>query len=224
VDFTAEEIATWQAVQPFTMTSPERIVSLVRAVEYLVRNSIAGDVVECGVWRGGSMMAAALTLLRLGDQTRDLHLFDTYEGMTEPTDHDFTPKYGKSAREVLADGDKPSSQAWAVAPIDQVKSNVRSTTYPDDRVKFVQGAVEATLPAHAPPRIALLRLDTDWYESTRHELVHLFPRLVSGGVLIVDDYGHWAGAKKAVDEYLSEENIPLLLCRIDYTARIAVKR
>jgi hypothetical protein len=74
-----------------------------------------------------------------------------------------------------------------------------------------------------PEQIAVLRLDTDFYESTRHELRHLYPRLVHGGVLIIDDYGHWAGARKAVDEYIAEEGIRLLLNRIDYTGRIAIK-
>ncbi len=82
--------------------------------------------------------------------------------------------------------------------------------------------MEDTVPERAPEQIALLRLDTDWYESTRHELHHLFPRLVSGGVLIVDDYGHWKGARQAVDEYLDSTGIRLLLCRIDFTGRIAV--
>ncbi|HYM86681.1 MAG TPA: TylF/MycF/NovP-related O-methyltransferase, partial [Pseudoxanthomonas sp.] len=74
-----------------------------------------------------------------------------------------------------------------------------------------------------PECIALLRLDTDWYESTRHEMIHLFPRLCVGGVLILDDYGHWLGARRAVDEYLGEHNVPLFLQRIDYTGRYAVK-
>ena len=71
-----------------------------------------------------------------------------------------------------------------------------------------------------PERIALLRIDTDWYESTRHELVHLYPRLSPGGVLIIDDYGHWQGARKAVDEYFQAG---LFLNHIDYTGRLAIK-
>jgi hypothetical protein len=90
-------------------------------------------------------------------------------------------------------------------------------------VRFVKGLVEDTLPSSAPESIALLRLDTDWYESTRHELIHLFPRLVSGGVLILDDYGHWQGARKALDEYFEEHGVKMLLNRIDYSARIGVK-
>ena len=83
--------------------------------------------------------------------------------------------------------------------------------------------MEDTLPEQAPSRIALLRLDTDWYESTRHELIHLYPRLSQGGVLIVDDYGHWDGCRLAVDEYFATEADPVLLTRIDYTGRICVK-
>ena len=79
------------------------------------------------------------------------------------------------------------------------------------------------MPGYLPSGIALLRLDTDWYESTKHELEHLYPLLVSGGVIIIDDYGHWKGAKKAVDEYIKDNNLPLLLNRIDYTGRIGIK-
>jgi O-methyltransferase len=79
------------------------------------------------------------------------------------------------------------------------------------------------LPEFAPECISLLRLDTDWYESTRHELIHLFSRISKGGVIIIDDYGHWKGAREAVDEYIRENNIKILLNRIDYTGRIGVK-
>ena len=81
---------------------------------------------------------------------------------------------------------------------------LHGTGYPPERIHFVRGPVEETLPAGAPDEIALLRLDTDWYESTRHELEHLYPRLAAGGVLLVDDYGHWEGARKAVDEYFAD--------------------
>jgi O-methyltransferase len=104
-----------------------------------------------------------------------------------------------------------------------VRQAVLSTGYDAARLHFVKGKVEDTLPAEAPPQICLLRLDTDWYESTRHELRHLYPRLARGGVLIIDDYGHWQGARQATDEYLAEQRIPLLLNRIDYGARIALK-
>jgi hypothetical protein len=105
-----------------------------------------------------------------------------------------------------------------------VKELIGSSGYPDAKVHYVVGRVEDTVPDGAPSEIALLRLDTDWYESTKHELVHLYPRLTPGGVLIIDDYGHWAGCRKAVDEYFSERGRHLLFSRIDYAGRIALKQ
>jgi O-methyltransferase len=209
-------------VRPYTMTSRERICGLCTAVEYAVRHRIAGDFVECGVWKGGSSMAAALTFLRLGRSDVLLHLFDTFEGMSEPTPADRMALTGETADRLLASANKRSG-IWAYAPLDEVKSNLLSTGYPAHRVRFVQGKVEQTLPAAAPDQICILRLDTDWYESTKHELVHLFPRLSVGGVLILDDYGHWEGARKAVDEYFEEQGVKMLLSRLDYTGRIGVK-
>jgi hypothetical protein len=94
--------------------------------------------------------------------------------------------------------------------------------YPPEKVHFIKGLVENTVPDNAPERISILRLDTDWYESTRHELEHLYPRLVSGGVLIIDDYGYWRGSTQAVDEFLEATRERLLLLRAS-TGRIAVK-
>lgn len=210
-----------ETVLPFSMTSPERILALRDAVRHVCRHGIDGDIVECGVWRGGSMMAAALTMLECGARRR-IHLFDTFEGMPPPAaaDRDLT---GVSAATLLAAEQRESGDTWAYSPLEQVRANLRSTGYPGELVRFVPGRVEETIPEAAPERIAVLRLDTDWYESTRHELEHLYPRLAVGGVLIVDDYGHWQGARRAVDEYLAASGARLLLSRIDYTGRMAVK-
>lgn len=220
-DFDGRTAEVCNAVASYTMTSPERIAALVEAVRYVSRHSIPGDVVECGVWRGGSMMAVAQTLLDLGDLRR-LHLFDTFDGMPPPAEID-RDRTGSAAADLMASSDKETSSVWARSPLDEVRRNLRGTGYPEELVQFVVGRVEETVPARAPDTIAILRLDTDWYESTRHELVHLFPRLSVGGVLIIDDYGHWEGARKAVDEYLAESGVRLLLNRIDVTGRIAVK-
>jgi len=222
-DITPDEEATWRAVKPYTMTPRERVVALIRAVEYVARNSIVGDVVECGVWKGGSMMTIARTLLQKGDTGRILHLFDTYEGMPEPGKRDVARRTGKSAAAIMKREDKSTSLVWAIASLELVKKNIYSTNYPDNLIRFIRGRVEETVPRDAPDKIALLRLDTDWYESTRHELIHLFPRLVTGGVLIIDDYGHWAGCRKAVDEYFDEHKIPMMLFPIDYSGRIGIK-
>lgn len=221
-DFDAAAIALCNLVRPFTMTTNERVFALRQGVQYVVQHEIAGDIVECGVWKGGSMMAVALTLLELCATDRKLHLFDTFEGMTEPTDADCNIR-GESASHLLGASTKADSWVWAYSPLEEVRANLFRTGYDPRQINFVKGRVEDTLPACAPERIALLRLDTDWYESTFHELVHLYPRLSVGGVLIIDDYGHWTGARKAVDQYISQHKLKLLLNRIDYTGRICVK-
>jgi len=151
----------------------------------------------------------------------DLYLFDTFDGMTAPTDIDIDPA-GRSAREMLAVEDRATSDVWAYAPFEDVRANMRSTGYPSELIHYVQGPVEQTLPGSAPEKIALVRLDTDFYESTRHELEHLITRVSQNGVLIVDDYGHWEGARRAVDEWFGTLERPVMLNRIDYTGRMAV--
>jgi hypothetical protein len=169
-----------------------------------------------------------LTLQALGIDERDIYLYDTFEGMTAPAPEDVSDLQG-AARDVWEQARQENQRPWndvfgpQAFSEQSVRSLMTSTGYPPDRLHFVTGPVEETIPGTAPEELALLRLDTDWYESTRQELVHLFPRLRPGGVLIIDDYGHWRGARQAVDEYFSSEHPPLLLSRIDYTGRIAVK-
>ena len=223
VDFSAEEIALVESVGEFTLTTPERIHALHHAIRYLHESGIQGDIVECGVWRGGSMMVAAKTLIGLGDTSRALWLYDTFEGMSAPTEHDVSHKGTKAADKFEKRKTGDDTSTWCLAPQDEVARNVQSTGYPAERMTFVKGKVEETLPGTLPEKIALLRLDTDWYESTLAEMNHLFPRLVPGGVLIIDDYADWQGARKAVDEYIATHKIPLFLNRVDDSARQAIK-
>jgi hypothetical protein len=215
--------AIWSAVAPYTMTSRERVQAAVDAARYVNDYQIPGSIVECGVWRGGSSMAMALALIERGDVSREMFLFDTFEGMPPPTelDKDF---HGSPALDQLLSTPKEAA-VWCHATLDDVRANMGRTAYPADKLHFIRGQVEQTIPQpelHAP--IAILRLDTDWYESTKHELHQLFPMLAPGGVLIIDDYGHWQGARRAVDEFLAaHRDVPLFLNRIDYTGRIAVK-
>ncbi|WP_261570684.1 TylF/MycF family methyltransferase [Frankia gtarii] len=210
----AEALATIRECAPYTLTDQAKVFGLIQAVRYLVRNKIPGDVVECGVWAGGSTMAAARTLLQLGDTSRDLYLFDTFEGMSPPTDKDVAPD-GQTAAGLLAHSDpSQADSAWAIVSLDQVKANVARIGYPADKIHFIQGKVEDTIPQNAPDGIALLRLDTDWYESTRHEMEHLYPRATPSGVLVIDDYGWWKGAQQAVDEYVAANQVPILLNRL----------
>jgi len=222
-DFETEFIDILNKCKPYTMTSEERLYAMNKAVEYLVKNNILGDIVECGVWRGGSTMCALLALIKLGKSDRNVFLYDTFEGMSEPTEKDAN-LLGKDAKQLLDESQKTTEDImWCYAPIEDVKKNIESTSYPHQLVTYIKGKVEDTIPGTMPGEIALLRLDTDWYESTYHELKFLFPKLVKGGVLIIDDYGHWQGAREAVDQYFKENNIHMLLNRIDYTGRIGIK-
>jgi hypothetical protein len=223
--FSDEVIGIIERVQPYTVTSHEKIAALIASVKYIVENNIAGDFVECGVWRGGSMMTALYTLLMLGVTDRTVYLYDTYYGMTPPTKEDVQFD-GTPAAELLPKVRKhPNAiNVWCWANLEDVMQNVLSTGYPKERIHFIEGDVAETIPRVIPEEIALLRLDTDFYASTKHELTHLYPRLCSDGVLIIDDYGHWEGARKAVDEYFSAQEFKPLLHRIDFSGRCVIKR
>ncbi|MGI8557959.1 MAG: TylF/MycF/NovP-related O-methyltransferase [Solirubrobacteraceae bacterium] len=212
----------------YTMTGVARLQALVDSVRYLQRRGLRGSFVECGVWRGGSVLAMITTLQQMQAEPRELWLYDTFEGMTAPTEHDVS-SLEPPALETWKQASARERQPWAdlfkpEAFNEQiVRDTVLGSGYPAERVHFVRGPVEETLPATLPQDgIALLRLDTDWYESTLHELAHLYPLLTAGGVLIIDDYGHWDGARRAVDEYFAAST-PVLLQRIDYTGRLVIK-
>jgi hypothetical protein len=210
-------------VGEYTMTGPERLSALRAAVCHIVRHHIPGAVVECGVWKGGSMMAVARTLLELGDQSRELYLFDTFEGMPEPTEHDVDLAGSSAFDQWNSTRRSRFTPREARAGLKEVQEAMAKVGYDAERTNYVKGMVEDTIPSRAPDEIAILRLDTDYYESTRHEIFELYPRLVPGGVLIIDDYGHFRGSARAVDEFMEASGEPLLLHRIDYSARVAVK-
>ena len=219
------DLQLMREVRPFTMTSPERMYALPNAVRYVVANRLAGDITECGVWRGGSMMLIAKALLQLKDTERHLYLYDTFAGMTKPSAKDSTRFEKRTPEESYTASKKEGDDVvhWSYASLQEVQANLSSTGYDQSKLHFVKGPVEQTIPGIIPERIALLRLDTDFYESSKHEMEHLFPRLISGGVLILDDFGHWEGQRIAVEEYIKQHYLRLLLNRIDYSGRIAVK-
>jgi hypothetical protein len=217
-DFDPAFVAVYAMGAPFTMTSPERMYALWQASRHVLARGVPGALVECGVWRGGSAMIMAHVLAEHGSD-RELWLYDTFAGMPEPSAVD-VDVHGTSARTQLARGDE---FVVANASLTEVQANMARTAHPAERIVYVEGQVEDTIPRRAPDSIALLRLDTDWEASTRHELEHLWPRLALGGVLIVDDYGHWAGAHRAVDEFFAGRADAPLLTRVDYTGRIAVR-
>ena len=230
-----DEVDDWERalhaeVAPFTLASPERVHALTESVRYVIRMGVPGAFVECGVWRGGSVLAMIRALQREGVSDRDIYLYDTFKGMTKPTDLD-TSSFDIPALDRWNESEEGewSQRLWPgwfneeLFNPDLVKEVLADTGYPVERLHFIQGVVQETIPGVAPDVIALLRLDTDWYESTRHELDHLYPRLERGGVMIIDDYGHWDGCRRAVDEYFAETNDPILLNRVDYSCRSVVK-
>jgi len=208
----------------FSMASLERLVSTFLACKYVVQNDIPGDFVECGVWRGGNAFLAKKVFAML-DSPRNVWLFDTFTGMTKPTAHDkfsqsnepASSKYDASLRVDFVD--------WCYASLGDVQLNALELFGSLDGFSFVQGDVTETLgiPSNLPESVSVLRLDTDWYESTKKELQILYPRLGVGGVLIIDDYGYWEGARLAVDEYFADLSSKPLLVPVDDTGRVALK-
>lgn len=219
-DFDDHTRSVVELVRGHTLTSAERIGALVEATRYVCRANIPGAFVECGVWRGGSAMVMAATLLEAGIDDRDIFLYDTFTHMPEPGVEDVTFE-GEAAADFYDEAS--AAEAFRYVPLDAVREAVLSTGYPSGRIHFVEGMVEDTIPSDAPDRVALCRLDTDWYGSTRHEMEHLWPRISPAGVLIVDDYGHFMGAKKAVDEYFAGHELEVFLHRIDFTGRLVLK-
>lgn len=228
-DMEADAVELIKFALPYTMTYVQRMYALYQAVKFIEQNNIEGDIVECGVWKGGSCMLVAKMLAQLGKTNRKIYMYDTFEGMVRPTDKDVEVRdsgvYAKDIYKSMKDKNEfyAGTKNWAESPLDEVKANMEKTGYPMQNIIFVQGKVEDTIPTNHPQKIALLRLDTDWFDSTWCEMNYLYPKLAEKGVLIIDDYGHWQGAKDAVDKYFQENNINLLLNKIDYSGRLAIK-
>jgi hypothetical protein len=218
---TAEDEAVLAIAARYSMSGRLRHWSLLQSVRYVVQKGIEGDIVECGVWKGGNLILCGLALKALG-ASRRIWGFDTFEGMSEPGEADHAIGKTEPAHLRWRNSQRDGVTDWSYAPYAEVERNYRAEVG-DGNLTLVKGKVEDTLdrPENVPGTIAILRLDTDWYDSTKKELEVLYPRLQRGGLLVVDDYGHWAGAKKAVNEYFAGD--PILLQRIDYTARVHVK-
>ncbi len=208
----------FQQVKPYTMTSIEALFALYTSVNYVLDREIPGDILECGVWRGGSALLAALIMKARNVSDRQLYLYDTFQGMPTPTEFD-VDKYGRTGFEMMEQyGD---DIGWCYASLEDVQAAFWIHNF-EFEIHFVQGDVIETLEKIKPEVISVLRLDTDWYESTALEFQLLYPRLSTGGVLIVDDYGCWAGSRKATDDYFREVPGPMLT-RIDKEVRLGIK-
>jgi len=223
-DFTTIEHQIYTSVTGLACGGAEAIVSIIRSIDYLKTNNITGAFVECGVFRGANIIVMMKALLHAEVTDRDIFLYDTFSGMPEPDEIDVYYD-GQQAIQVWQSVKHASSGGsdWVCSPIEEVRQNIETVGYPMERITFVEGLVEDTIPETMPSEIALLRLDTDFYKSTKHELTHLFPRLKRGGILIIDDYGAFAGSRAATDEYFKEAGIAFFLGRVDEHVRIGVK-
>lgn len=194
------------------------------ACKYIVVNKIPGDFVECGVYKGGNALIAA-KIFDLYEINKRVYLFDTFTGMTKPTEHDLRTSNKSSTLKKYLERRQNDHTDWHMASIEEVKENFRKIGLLKDNVVFCKGMVEDTLDqvSNIPDTISFLRLDTDWYESTKKELEVLYNNLAPGGILVVDDYGQFDGARKAVDEYFKKHSPPPFLSFIDNGARIGVK-
>jgi O-methyltransferase len=224
--FSNDEIK--RLISLWTMVGPLHLDLVFSAVEKFNTMGLEGALVECGVWKGGTSLAMVIANQR-HNTDRHIYLFDTFEGLPEPTSNKnglaakrlFKELHNKNVHNVstneidmlIARRDIEDGK-WVYGPLDVVKNNLYYSGYPQEKIHFVQGKVEDTLmvKANLPDKIALLRLDTDWYgldtdwyESTKIELEVLYDRLVPGGLLVVDDYCIWPGSMSAVDEYFREK-------------------
>lgn len=214
----------------FTMCAPLHRHLVLDALRYRAENALKGDIVECGVWRGGMMQIAARAALLYREQGTNLPgiwLYDSFQGMPPPSSELDRDMYQGVHASVHLDrnprtGPNGEPTVWCVADLEDVKEGMRQTGYPLAKLHFIAGLVEDTIPSQAPEEIAFLRVDTDWYESTKHVLDHLYDRVVSGGVIALDDYESWKGARTAVDEFLAERKLAPMLIRLD-KGRVFVK-
>ena len=218
-----KKILSYVAERKITMTSYERLATTLMACKHVIERGIEGSFVECGVWRGGNAIVAAATF-KLYKCQRRVYLFDTFEGMTVPTDEDSAID-GTPARDTFEEHKTSTHNEWCYASLDEVKNNFAEAGLLSENVMFVKGDVIEALDdaQNLPERVSVLRLDTDWYASTKKELEVLYPRLSIGGVLMIDDYGHWTGSKKATDEYFASIKKRPFLQYIDYTGRVGIK-
>lgn len=211
--------------QNLSMTSFSNLSATVHACQYVLRYEIEGDFMECGVWRGGHSILAAKILFN----TRRIFLLDTFSGMSLPDSEDIRISDGRSASSTYDSKHVTENGIdWCLATLEDVKQNFfihgLDTNILDKDIIFLKGKAEELLVSkntNLPQKISVLRLDTDWYQSTKVELEVLWDRVPKGGIIIIDDYGYWQGCRKAVEEFFV--NKPIFLCPIDTCARIAVK-
>ena len=223
IELATDEKKLINLVKNYTMTPQIRIYSLIKALKHINQKKILGDYVECGVWKGGNIILFKKIMELSNDYNRKIFAYDTFEGMTEPDENDFDISKNLNAKFLMNKDKDKNTNIWGVCSLENVKNNIQSNVKNIDNIKFIKGPVEQTLAIkmNLPEKISLLRLDTDWYSSTKKELEILYKKVSPGGIIIIDDYGHWGGSKKAVDEFFSNKYV--WMHYIDYACRLIIK-
>ncbi len=188
---------------PFSLLHVTGFYNVYQSIQYIWRNNLPGDLVECGCFLGGVGIFMALLREHFGMAGRTIWLLDTFAGFPEGQEDYYVGQ------------DTPTKTVQLENFRSQVEDNFAHCLSQCPNLRFIEGPVEDTLPMLEISIVALLRLDTDLYASTKAELEHLYPKLVRGGVLIVDDYGIYQGSRRATDEFLARLPAPPLLNRID---------
>ncbi|WP_415320606.1 TylF/MycF/NovP-related O-methyltransferase [Candidatus Pelagibacter sp. Uisw_092] len=227
VEATKDEIELLNTSSKYSMTSLPRRWALINAIKQVKNQNIEGDFVECGVWKGGNLIIYN-NLNKKYQLQKNIFGYDTFSGMSEPTIHDNNFLNINAKKEWESNNNNSSNvnnSFNCYSSLEEVKKNILHATKNSslENTKLILGKVEETLDINEnlPQKISILRLDTDWYESTKKELEILYPKLVKGGILIIDDYGQWKGSKKAVDEYFKNENV--IKHFIDFSCRMIIK-
>jgi len=206
----------------YSMTSLPRLWTLIQAIKEIHFRNLEGDIVECGVWKGGNLILSQL-LIENYKLSKKVYGYDTFKGMVRPGDLDVQRITGELAEVEWKNKNKQNQNLWCYSSLEEVQTNIINSVENYNNVRLIQGKVEETLKDenNLPKTISLLRLDTDWYESTKMELQVLYPRLVKGGILLIDDYGMWDGCRGAVDEYFKDSYV--WMHYIDESCRLIIK-
>ena len=196
------------------------------AIEYVIKKGIPGDLVECGV-ESGRFERMWIEELQAQGCEREIYMYDTFGGLTKPDKFDYAAagavnnpwvdaasvaQTWEQKKLYTASGEV---NGWCYCPLERVRANLLSTGYPESRLHFVVGDVAKTLTETVPDQIAVLRLDTDWYESSKIELEVLYDRVTPGGIVIFDDYYYWDGQRRATDEFFQTRNIAVNYVKIN---------
>ena len=201
----------------YTMLSRERLYDLYQSIIYTQKSGVIGDIVEIGCWAGGALAMSALTLSGLRQDKIKIWGYDTFNGHNKPSQDEYDV-WGKNQADVFSE---LNGKDWAKVDIDTVKNNLKEIGIDSKSYKLIEGKIEETSNKYFPDNISILRIDVDWYEPTIISLNKFYPLISRYGILIIDDYGHHSGSKKAVDQYFSNKNIKFF--HIDYSCIACVK-